>query len=355
MPGTNELKVGLIGFGLAGSVFHGPLIDACPGLALTAIVTSNPERSRLALAQYPGVRVYERPGLLWESAGELDLVVIASPNRTHMPLALAALEAGLPVVVDKPLAASPADARVLVAEACRRQRLLTVFHNRRWDSDFLTLSRLLRENALGEPKRFESRFERWRPEPKPGWRQQGAPENAGGVLYDLGSHLIDQALVLFGPVDSVYAELDQRYPGAEVDDDSFVALTHTSGMRSHLWMSSVAAHAGPRMRLLGSEGAFVSLGLDGQENALREGSRPDLPDWPEASRGGKGWIVVGAEERSLEAETGAYLRFYEAVTDALHNNGPAPVDPLDAVAGLDIVAAALRASREGRVVQLDRD
>lgn len=354
MSRASELKVGLIGFGLAGSVFHGPLIDACPGLALTAIVTANPERSRLALAQYPGARVYERPEQLWERAGELDLVVIASPNRTHMSLALAALEKGLSVVVDKPLAASPADARVLVAEARRRQQLLTVFHNRRWDSDFLTLSRLLRENVLGEPKRFESRFERWRPKPKPGWRQHGTPESAGGVLYDLGSHLIDQALVLFGPVDSVYAELDQRYPGAEVDDDSFVALTHASGMRSHLWMSSVAAHAGPRMRLLGSEGAFVSLGLDGQENALREGSRPDLPDWAETSQGGKGTIAVGAEEHPVGAEPGAYLRFYEAVVEALHNNGPAPVDPLDAVAGLDIVAAAFRASRQRRVVQLDR-
>src|SRR5690606_12242015 len=141
------------------------------------------------------------------------------------------------------------EGRRLVQEARHRERLLTVFHNRRWDGDFLTLRGLLADGALGEPYRFESRFDRWRPTPKPGWRELGAPEEAGGLLYDLGSHLIDQALVLFGPVSHVYAELDRRRPGVEVDDDAFVALTHASGTRSHLFMSVLAAQPGPRFRM----------------------------------------------------------------------------------------------------------
>lgn len=347
-----DLKVGLIGFGLAGSVFHAPLIDATPGLALAAVVTSNPERAGQARHRYPGIRVYNQPGELWDGAKDLDLVVIASPNRSHRPLALAALEAGLPVVVDKPLAESPEAAREVVAEARRRGLPLTVFHNRRWDGDFLTLQRLRAENALGEIRRFESRFERWRPQPKPGWRHQGAPEDAGGVLYDLGSHLIDQALLLFGPVTHVYAELDRRYPGAAVDDDSFLALTHASGVRSHLWMSSVAAQSGPRLRALASDAAFVSYGLDGQEAALRDGSRPDLADWASRSAGGEGWLTMGERQERVRPEPGNYAGFYGAVEAALGKGEAMPVDPLDAVAGLEVIAAAQVSAAEKRVVAI---
>ncbi|WP_148862145.1 Gfo/Idh/MocA family oxidoreductase [Marinobacter fonticola] len=354
MSRRTEVRVGVIGFGLAGSVFHAPLIDAANGMRLAAVVTSSPERAGEVRQAYPEVTVYDTAGQLWHHADTLDLVVIASPNRTHKPLAMAALQAGLGVVVDKPLAAHADDARELAEEAERLGLFLTVFQNRRWDSDFLTLQQLIAEGALGEVRRFESRFERWRPEPKPGWRRSGAPEEAGGVLYDLGAHLIDQALVLFGPVKSVYAELDRRYPDAEVDDDSFVALTHRNGVRSHLWMSSVAAQCGPRMRVLGSRAAYTSFGLDGQESALRDGVRPGQNSWLDAIQDGQGYLSAGSEERAIQNDPGDYLQFYEAVAAALIEGHAPPVDPLDAVAGLEIVAAAQHASAERRVIELSK-
>ena len=280
----------------------------------------------------------------------LDLVVLATPNRTHVPLTLAAFDAGLAVVVDKPLAPTADEGRHLIAKAEQRGLLLTVFHNRRWDGDFLTLRRLLREDALGDVLRFESRFERWRPVPKPGWRQQAAPEEAGGLLFDLGAHLIDQALVLFGPVDTVYAELDARR-GA-VDDDVFVALTHASGVRSHLWMSAVAADLGPRMRVLGRRAAYTKYGLDVQEDRLRAGATPDQPGFSEEPKDQWGRLQSGDEATSVATEPGDYAAFYAGVRDALRHGAPPPVDPADAVRGLAVIEAARRSSETRRVVLL---
>ena len=347
-----EVRVGLIGFGLAGALFHAPLIAATHGLRIAAVVTSNTDRADRAQRDHAGVRVFQAADQLWEHAAELELVVIASPNRTHVPLAQAALRAGLPVVVDKPLATTAAEGRQLIDEARQRQLMLTVFQNRRWDGDFLTVQRLLAEGSLGEPLRFESRFERWRPSPKAGWRQAGAPEDAGGVLYDLGSHLIDQALVLFGPVRHVYAELDPRYPGAEVDNDAFVALTHESGVRSHVWMSSVAAQSGPRFRVLGSQAAFTKHGLDPQEAALHAGARPGDPGWAREPSHQWGLVGAGDDLHPVPTEAGEYEWFYAGVAAALRNGTPPPVDPADAVAALKIIQAAHRSAAEGRGVSL---
>lgn len=349
-----ELRVGLIGYGLAGSAFHAPLISATPGLRLAVVVTSNAERARRARDEHPGVAVVDSAERLWERAGELEMVVVASPNRSHVPLTRAALGAGLPVVVDKPLAATAADARQLVDEARRRGLLLSVFHNRRWDGDFLTLRRLLAEGALGDVFRFESRFERWRPTPKPGWRERADPAEAGGVLYDLGSHLVDQALVLFGPVSQVYAEADRRRPGVEVDDDAFVALTHASGVQSHLWMSVVAAEQGARMRVQGSRAAFVKRGMDVQEAVLRRGGRPNSPEWGEEERDRWGRLGAAEEWVVVPSERGAYPEYYAGIVEALRQGGPPPVEPADAVAGLEIIEAARRSAAEGAVIRLDR-
>lgn len=349
---ATDLRVGLIGYGLAGACFHAPLIAATPGLRLAAVVTSDPERARHAEARYPGVRVLPASEALWELADTLDLVVVATPNRSHVPLAGQALAAGLAVVVDKPLAPTAAEARALIEAARRCGRLLTVFQNRRWDGDFLTVRRLLREGRLGAVHRFESRFERWRPVPKPGWRQDPAPEAAGGVLYDLGSHLIDQARVLFGAIESVYAELDCWSPGGTVEDDAFVALTHVSGVRSQLWMSAVAAQAGPRFRVLGSGGAYAKFGLDGQEEALRAGAQPDRPDWGVEPRGAWGRLGTDEAAQPVPGEAGAYPRFYRDLVHALREGGAPPVDPADALAGLEVIEAARRAAAERRTVRL---
>jgi scyllo-inositol 2-dehydrogenase (NADP+) len=339
-----DIRVGLVGYGLAGSAFHAPLIATTPGMRLAAVVTSNAERAAQAHAQHPGIAVVESAERLWERAGELDLVVIASPNRTHVPLAFAALEAGLPVVVDKPLAATSADARRLVDEARARGLLLSVFQNRRWDGDFLTLRRLRAEGALGTVHRFESRFERWRPAPKPGWRERGDPAEAGGVLFDLGSHLVDQALVLFGPVKEVYAEIDRRRPGVEVDDDAFVALTHASGVRSHLWTSLVAAEDTGRMRVLGSRAAYVKSGLDVQEAALRGGEKPGGAGWGIEPPERWGRLGAGEEWVPVPTERGDYPAFYAGIAATLRDGAAPPVDPSDAVAVLEIIEAARQAA-----------
>ncbi|MFF8945387.1 Gfo/Idh/MocA family oxidoreductase [Streptomyces sp. NPDC014864] len=351
MTGT-PLRVGLVGYGLAGSVFHAPLIAATEGLTLDTVVTSNPERQAQARAEFPDVRVAAAPDELFARADELDLVVVASPNKTHVPLATAALKAGLPVVVDKPIAGTAAEARDLASLAEERGLLLSVFQNRRWDNDFLTLRALIAEGELGDVWRFESRFERWRPRPKGGWRESGDPAEIGGLLYDLGSHVVDQALVLFGPATAVYAESDVRRPGAEADDDTFIALTHASGVRSHLYVSATTAQLGPRFRVLGSRAGYVKYGLDPQESALREGRRPGTaPDWGTESeelwgRLGAGESPVTGGGRPVPTLPGDYPAYYAAVAAALRDGAPNPVTALEAAAALDVLEAARRSARD---------
>jgi predicted dehydrogenase len=255
------------------------------------------------------------------------------------------------VVVDKPLAPRATEARALVEHAARAGLLLTVFQNRRWDGDFLTVQGLIREGLVGQVTRFESRFERWRPEIRPGaWRERPAPDEAGGLLFDLGSHLIDQAAVLFGRPLAVFAELNRRRVGAEVDDDAFVALTHADGVRAHLWMSSVAAIQGPRFRVLGSAGAYEKYGLDPQEAALSAGERPGDAAWGTEPPEDWGTLKVGDDTRALETVPGNYPAFYEQVAEAIRTSGAPPVDPMDAAGVLEIIEAARRSAESGTAV-----
>jgi predicted dehydrogenase len=348
MPNTRTPhRVGLVGYGLAGAVFHAPLIATTPGLRLDFIVTRDPERRARAERDYPGVRVVDSADDLWHLTPKLDLVVVATPNRTHVPIARAAVEAGIGVVVDKPLAPSVEEGRALVEDAQTRGVLLTVFQNRRWDGDFLTLRRLAAAGSLGTIFRFESRFERWRPTPKVGWREEADPREAGGVLYDLGSHLVDQALTLLGPVESVYAELDRRREHVQVEDDAFLALTHRSGARSRLVMSAVAAQEGPRFRVLGTQAAYVKWGLDPQEDALRRGERPSGAGWGTEPRARWGSLGAGDHIEAVQTNAGAYPVFYAAVVAALADGTPPPVDPNDSLRGLEIIEAARRSAAEG--------
>ena len=248
----DPIRVALIGYGLAGAVFHGPLISSTPGMSLATIVTGDPERRARASSDHPEAVLLDDVEALWDRQPTTTSSSWPRPTGSTCRSGSAALEAGLPVVIDKPMAPTADGGRRLVTEAAERDLLLTVFQNRRWDGDYLTVRRLLAEDALGPIVRFESRFERWRPEVRPeAWRERGDPEEAGGLLFDLGAHLIDQAVGLFGPPRTVYAEVDRRRPGAEIDDDVFVALEHAEGVRSHLWMSVLAAIPGPRMRVLG--------------------------------------------------------------------------------------------------------
>jgi scyllo-inositol 2-dehydrogenase (NADP+) len=324
-----------------------------PGLSLSSVVTSDPERAERARAAHPGVAVLPDAGALFAEADSHDLVVVAAPNRAHVPLGLAAVAAGLHLVVDKPLAPSVADAQRLADLVIERGVVASVFHNRRWDGDFLTLRRLLAEGALGEMLRLESRFDRWRPEVDVNkWREGGGPEDAGGVLFDLGPHLIDQALELLGPAVSVYAEVRCLRPGAEVDDDVFLALEHASGVRSQLWATMLAGQPGPRLRALGSSAAYVKWGLDVQEGALRAGARPGDPGFgcepPEA------WGLLGTEDdaQPFETEPGRYVEFYEGIERAIRTRGPAPVPLETGIATLRVIEAARESAAERVVVPL---
>lgn len=345
-----DLRVGLIGFGTAGRFFHAPLLATTPGVELTAVVTSNPERAGQAVTAYPDVRIVGKPQELWPLG--LDLVVVASPNKTHVALAQAALAAGSAVVVDKPFAVTAADGRALIEAARRYGRPLSVFQNRRWDGDFRTVAHLLRAGRLGEVRRFESRFERWRPRLKGGWREQGDRAEAGGLLYDLGSHLVDQALALFGPAVRVYAEADVRRENAQADDDTFIALTHANGVRSHLWASATAALLGPRFRVLGSKAAYETYGLDGQEDELRAGRTPADADFGETPPERYGTLGAVGEQGPYPTLPGRYTDYYAQMAAALRGQGAVPVDPGEAVAALEVIEAARRCADEGRAIEL---
>lgn len=316
------------------------------------MVTANPDRRAQLHREHPGARALDTPEQLLAEAETLDLVVIASPNRTHVPLARASLTAGLATVVDKPLAATAAEARALCELAEKTGTLLSVFQNRRWDGDFLTARRLVTEGALGRVHRFESRFERFRPKPKAGWRELADPAEVGGTLYDLGSHLVDQALTLFGRVESVYAEIDIRRDGAVVDDDAFLALTHASGVRSHLWTSALAPLGGPRLRVLGDAAGYVKYGMDPQEADLRAGKRPGDGPWGADDPAQYGTLGTDESSATVPTDPGDYPVYYAGIAAALATGTPPPVDPRDAVATLAVLEAAHDSAATGSIAHL---
>ncbi len=315
-------RVAIIGYGLAGAVFHAPLISSTPGMTVAAIVTSNPERQQQAHRDFPKAAILSSAGQLWRDPTLYDLVVVATPNRAHLPLGIASMNAGLPVVIDKPITASVSSAEQLISTSERTGKLLTVFQNRRWDNDFLTVRRLLAADLdlLGTITRFESRFERY----------------------------------LFGQPTQVYAEVEKKRPGALVDDDTFVALRFANGVNAHLWMSAVTRIAGPRMRISGLRGTYEKWGLDPQEEALRTGMRPGDPDWglePHEKWGRLSTDIGGIHiDGPVEMLPGAYEQYYALLRDALVTGGPPPVDPKDAVVVLRIIEAAQQSGRSGTVV-----
>ncbi|QEO15421.1 oxidoreductase [Agromyces intestinalis] len=331
-------RVGLIGFGLAGRVFHGPLIAAEPALELAAIVTSDPERAADASRRHPGAEIVPDASELL-SRDDLDLVVVAAPTPRHLELATRFIEAGFATVVDKPLAVRADDAEQLVSTAESRGVPLTVFQNRRWDGDFLTVRRLVETGELGDVWRFESRFEWISSRPRPEWKSGTPGAEGGGVAYDLGSHLIDQAIRLFGPVADVYGELDVRRDGGVNDDDAFIALTHASGVRSHLAMASLVAQRGFRFRVLGSDSAYTKWGLDPQEAQLAGGMSPLDDGYGVTPPDADGRLGRDGETSPVPTERGGYREFYRGVAAALETGGAMPVDPRDAIEPIRIIEA----------------
>ena len=348
---SGDLRVAIAGYGLAGEVFHAPLVAATDGLVVAALTTSNADRTDRARAAYPDANVYSDADELLRRAGdEIDLLVVATPNRSHVPIARRALTHRIAVVMDKPLAADVAAAAALVEDFHAAGVPFTVFQNRRWDGDFLTVRRIVESGRLGTITRFESRYERFRPALDPAaWRERADSGEGGGLLLDLGAHLVDQALTLFGPPHRVYAEIAARRPGAQVDDDVFVALEHAGGVRSHLWMSAIAPVGGRSLRASGIRAGIETPGLDPQEDQLAAGLRPGDDGW---GAGEPGRLVDEDGEQRLEVEPGAYERFYAGVRAALGGGSTMPVDPRDSVAALRVIEAARDSARSADVVEI---
>ena len=337
-PGS--VRVGLVGYGSAGRGIHAPLIVRA-GLELAAVSTSNSDRAAQVRADHPGARVVTDLEALLALQG-IDLVVLASPSGVHAEQAERVVEAGIPLVVDKPLAVDASRAIEVVDAAARAGVPLTVFNNRRFDPEHAALLRVRDEGLVGDIWRVEYRWDRWRPVPKQRWREQVPASEGGGLLLDLQSHLVDQAVVLHGRVESVYAEIDERTTVA--DDDTFLACHHTSGVVSHLMASSVNGAPGPRARVAGSAGAYV---IGRQVD--------DVSAFTEFENDGDavGWIVRGDERERGPVVTGAdQADFYRCVARALVSpdaQSAMPVNPSDAVHVLAVIDAA-RISARGRQV-----
>ena len=333
------IRTGIIGYGLSGRVFHAPFLAANPRFSLELVATGHPGRRSVARSQHPTIETVDTPDELIERG--LDLVVLASPAHAHLEQGLAALAAGSAVVVDKPFAASVAEAEELIAAAETAVRPLMVFQNRRWDGDFLTLQKLLSAGALGTVHRFESTFERWSPGLRDRWQDTTTSAQGAGITFDLGSHLIDQALHLFGPATIADAELSILRKGGVSDDEAFISLLHASGTRSHLTISRFAGQNGPRFRVLGDRSAFTIYGLDSQEAALGAGASPTDPGFGIESEENWGTLgITGSEEfplTTVRTERGNYAGFYGGVAAAIRDAAPLPIDPRDALETLRII------------------
>ncbi|WP_448098597.1 oxidoreductase [Luteibacter yeojuensis] len=343
---SQPIPTGLIGYGTAGAFFHAPLIAAAEGLRLAAIGS---RRSDDILRDFPEAKAYENPqDLVTDPA--IELVVIATPNESHASLARAALEAGKHVVVDKPFTLSAAEAEALIALASERGRKLSVFQNRRWDNDFLTVRRLVEDGRLGEVAYYEAHFDRFRPEIKLGWRETEAP--GSGLLYDLGAHLIDQALVLFGCPLAVTADVTRQRAAARADDYFHLVLDY-GRRRAVLHASVLVRDPGPRYLVHGDGGSFVKYGIDGQEAALRAGRRPGGEGWGEEDAALFGRFTdADGSATVIETLPGRYTAFYDGVAAAIRDGAPLPVEANDARDVIRVIEAAQVSARERRTVPL---
>ena len=347
MASTEAIGVGIVGYGLAGRYFHAPFIAAVDGLRVAAIATSRDDRRAAGAKEHPAATIVGTFDEMLERP-DVEVVVVASPNKTHVPLSIRALEAGRHVVTDKPIATDVPDAERLVEAAARTGRILSVYHNRRFDGDFLTVRSLVDAGTLGPIDSLESRFEIGVPLAE-AWREDA--EQAGGPHRDLGAHLVDQALLLFGDPVRVFGQLERRRRGTAVDDSSFVAIEHAGGEHSRLWTSLISPWGRPRFRVRGLAAEFVKDERDPQEERVLAGARPSDPGFGDDAP--DHWGVLYATDQPparIPTVRGDYRRFYEGFRDAVRGAGAPPVDPLDAVRGLRVLEAAERSARSRSVV-----
>lgn len=322
------IRAGLVGFGMAGRVFHGPLLSSVDGMELAAVMERS---SNKAEERYPGIKVYRTlEAMLADSS--LALFVVATPNATHYSVAKQILDAGRNVVVDKPMTVTATEAAELIALAKKHNVLLAPFHNRRWDSDFLTVQKLLHEGHLGRLVALESRFDRWRPAPLTERLWKESADDGGGTLLDLGPHLADQALALFGKPEAVSAEVLREKDGPGVNDSITIRLRY-EGLVLTLGANSLSLPAAPRFHLRGTKGSYWKSGVDQQEAALNKVTRINDGAWGQEAAASWGQLHVGIEggsvSRPVEPLRGDYRLYYAGIRDALVSKVPAPVTGLD--------------------------
>ncbi len=342
------IRAGIVGYGLAGKVFHAPLLQAA-GIEVALISSS---RSAEVAQDFPNARVVADP-MTVATSKEIDLVVIASPNDTHVPLAKAALQAGRAVVVDKPFTHTVAEAEELIALAQAKNCLLSVFHNRRWDSDFLTLKASIARGDLGEVLSYQCRFDRFRLEVQDRWREQPTP--GVGLFYDLGSHLIDQALQLFGWPDWLMADLNMQRPGTRVDD-GFHLLLGKGKLRIVLAATILAAAPEPKFVVHGTRGSFVKSGMDVQEDQLKAGLRPGHAGFGVEQTSAAACVTTmhngHAEATTIPTLPGTYVDYYLGIRKALETGALLPVRAEEARDTMRILELACRSHREGLRISL---
>ena len=332
---SNSLRVGIAGYGLAGRYFHAQLLKGC-GFDVVAILTRNQERAHQASEDFPQALVVSTINEL--ISNRLDLLVIASANIVHAEHALAGINAGVPVVVDKPMALTYAQTEVIIDAARAKNVPVSVFFNRRWDSDSLTIKKVMSEGLLGDVFRVDSRFERFRPSiAEASWRERLSPEEGGGLLLDLQPHLISTAIDCFGPAELSYSSV--RSIRGEVDDDILLVLKHEQGVDSYLSASAIVGAPGPRVRVNGTRGTLVIKDLDPQEALLRSGIIPEGGRWaqPTASTA---FLHRGDEVIEIDGENGNYAEFYRLVEGALGGMNAWPVSNADALQVASIIDQA---------------
>jgi scyllo-inositol 2-dehydrogenase (NADP+) len=346
------IRVGIIGFGLSGKIFHARVIQSMPGFSIASVVSSRADEVQEEL---PGAQVLSNAEQIFADS-TIDLVVIATPNEFHAPLATQALSAGKHVVVEKPFVVSSAEGRVLVECAKHSRRLLSVFHNRRWDNGFLTLRDLMQKNELGTIYQYEARYERFRPTARNDrWREQ--PKAGSGVLFDLGSHLLDQVLVLFGKPQGLYCELVTQKPNSTVDDYFHILLDYHA-LRVSLRAGGMVSVPGAVLEVHGDKGSFIKRGLDPQEEALKAGASPSTtPDWgldSDVAHLYRSSVQGAATEAPLNTIPGSYQHFYEGVYQSIVHNQPALVSAEEALTVIELIEACMKSSQERRYVTLER-
>ena len=347
---ANPLNVGLIGFGLAGRVFHAPLIHANPDLRLTHIVQRHGDEAE---KKYPQAKLLRDADELF-SEKRIDLVVVATPNTSHFELAAKALSAGKHVVVDKPFAVTSADADKLIDLARKMGRVLSAFQNRRWDGDFLTVCQILDQKRLGRLAEYESRFDRFRPALKPGaWREEALP--GSGVLFDLGSHLIDQAIVLFGRPQGIFADLRSQRDRAVAVDSFEVRLAYPA-LKVTLKAGSLVCEPSPRFTLYGTQGSYLKFGLDPQEEALKQGGSPAQPNWGSESE--EAWGTLANCNGSLAREkyptlAGCYPEYYKNIYEAITGKAELAVKPEQAREVIRLIELAEQSAKEERMLAMN--